>query len=174
MDATTFGLRPEQEAYIKNCYPTWPYVKLGSSNDSGTTVQVLPHSPPLNNSYLKSCVDLGRVHFQTLSEGDIDDVYRRATSPPHRRGDDPSGRKHQRTIDLFTGPDGPDSLWSSEDRSRSIDNRGSVTYEPICNFSSNNDGDFVDRRFDYVLSVLESLWVGMPDELAWELNGSVK
>lgn len=174
MDNTTFGLRPEQEADIKNFYPTWPYVNLGSTNQSGIMVPVLPVKPPLDDGKIKSEVDMGRLSVQKLLEGDIDDFYHRATSPPYRRPDGLTGNKHQRSIDVFAGPDGPDSQWSTEDRSRFFINTGSVYRDPISKALFDSENRCVDRRFDYVLSVLESLPVGMPDDLAWELNGSVK
>lgn len=170
MTATASKSKPPLEESIKQHYPSWPWVDLGQSIEGGMPEQVVTLHGPVTNEQLKTYVDLGRLKVQTLVEGNIDDFDRLAMQAPWNCEPDPSGHKHQRKV---TANHCPDTEWSSFDLSECMDNHGVLKCDAYGRLV--NDYDVVvDRRLDYVLSILENLAVGMADDKAWKKNGKIK
>jgi hypothetical protein len=73
-------------------------------------------------------------------------------------GPDPTGNKYQ-NLDTELGH--IDRTWTAYDTNIGIDNRGFINRDQH-RHSFNAEGSLVDLRYDHILSVLESLPVGMP------------
>lgn len=167
MPGTTFYLTPEQETNIKAFYPAWPWVDIGQGVDqNGATIQIINLQHRMTDEALKQRVDRGRLHVQKLLESGIDERYRLLLQ--WHNPEDESGNKWQRKT---SDDDDPSSQWTVSDTSGCFDNRGPIFYDKHGR-SYNWDNVIVDRRFDHILSVLESLPVGPPDGVSakteWE------
>ena len=140
----------DPHAKFRAVYPSWPWVGLDTVFGSPTRNINLP--PVLGDEDLKKLVDLGRAECQELLESDVDQ-FNTIISNTCRKGPDPSGNKHQIT---GTRDRHFSRTWKHQDTTPGLDNRGFVQYGRDGR-TYTVDGRSVDRRFDHILSVLESL-----------------
>ena len=165
MPPKTFNLTPGPEGIIRNLYPNWPVVTLGQSvhRTTGQLIQEIVLPPALDEEQLKQRVDVGRLQLQKLLECNAEKIHLVAV---------PSGYyPNERTKDYqvyMTNDDNPARLWEISDRSPNYYNLGCIQVDKHWRAEGDN-GYIVNRDFDHILSVLESLEVGQEDPpVKWE------
>ena len=173
MPSTAFGLTPEQKDVVKKYCPNWPMVDLGQSihRQTGQLSQALSLPNALNDDVLKTRVDVGRLELQKLLECDIDRMFELAASLGYIAHE--SAQNYQVRM---TANDNPTELWEFTDRSPSHHNLGTVEMDGA-GFgwaAFNENGKNVLRRYDPILSVLESLEVGrIAANVKWEQRRTI-
>lgn len=140
----------EHLALFKEHYPHWPWVELGCHSADYRLNGKMP-DPPGTDDLVKQIRE-GR-NLQSLFEGDVystRDVLRdhfKFTFNGSATG------QQQDEPQLLT------NAWTKTNTSAAIDNIGFIHFDDWRNTVNDND-DIVDRSFDHLFSVLESLPVG--------------
>jgi hypothetical protein len=167
---------------LEEFYPYFPWVEIGQHYGSNKDNRKIEPPKPMDEADIKLLIDKGRREVQKLIESNIDEMYRMLTQERGWSADE-SGNKHQKGINKGHKPS---AQWSHSDQSAGLDNRGEVRLD-ISNSKSvspeitrietdfvSEKNEVVGRHFDHILSVLESLHVGEPDEDAWKEAHNVK
>jgi hypothetical protein len=136
------------EEDLHQYYPSWPYVNLGTDS---TDVQQITVPEPMNEDDLVRTVNLGR-HLNRLLECNVSEAYHVMTQ---NLGWPPDPQYYQ----TRENPTPFNQAWTATNTSKVLDNRGFVSIDENRELRS-EDGRVVDRRYDYLLSILESLPIG--------------
>lgn len=156
--------------YFGAANPQWPWVQLGLCVSDPRRNVPMPASS--NDGELMDQIMQGRLR-QSLVEANIKETRSILVES--------FGFEHSAQNKSFTGQqnDEPAMLtryWSIDNTSGDLDNTGFVHLDAQGRTLS-EDGGVVDRRFDHLLSVLESLPVGskdgQPADKLWEKSRTV-
>jgi hypothetical protein len=141
---------------LNKYYPRWPWVKLGSIFVKPGRSVAIPD--PLGDAEVKQLIDDGRLKWQEILETNENNLNNLLTE---KWAYDISGESNDsgKYADYV-------SAWSESRIIDGFDNRGFVKLTPTGK-TVNDAGRPIDRRHDYILSVLECLSVGSKPVNAW-------